>query len=207
MQVVLGEHDQDDETETISLTMDIRQKFDHPDYNIAARFDNDFSMLELEGEVDLCRYPNIRPVCLPSASSSDTFVGDVATVTGWGVTDYQYGDSSNVLLEVNVTVITNEECRNDYMDKDKDTITDYMLCADVPEGGKDSCSGDSGGPLVTAKQGDGTTPGQNYQLIGVVSWGWGCADPRYPGVYARVTSQLTWIQSFLSQSGKSCPAV
>ena len=81
MQVVLGEHDLDDETETATLTMDIKQRFFHPDYNVA-NFDNDFSMLELEGEVDLCRYPNIRPVCLPSVSSSDTFVGDVATVTG-----------------------------------------------------------------------------------------------------------------------------
>ena len=146
MQVVLGEHDQNDETETISLTMDIRQKFDHPDYSIAAHLDNDFSMLELEGEVDFCRYPNIRPVCLPSVSSSDTFVGDVATVTGWGVTDYQYGFSSNVLLEVNVTVVSNKECRNDYKTNSLNlNITDNMICANVAGGGKDSCQGDSGG--------------------------------------------------------------
>ena len=155
MQVVLGEHDLDDETETATLTMDIKQKFDHPDYNVAAKYDNDFSMLELEGEVDLCRYPNIRPVCLPSVSSSsssssrrlvsDTFVGDVATVTGWGVTE-DGGDDSNVLLEVNVTVISNKECRNDYKTNSLNlTITDNMICADVAGGGKDACNGDSGG--------------------------------------------------------------
>ena len=145
MQVVLGEHDLDDETETATLTMDIKQKFDHPDYNVAAKFDNDFSMLELEGEVDLCRYPNIRPVCLPSASSSDTFVGDVATVTGWGVTE-EFGDDSNVLLEVNVTVISNKECRNDYKTNSLNlNITDNLICANVAGGGKDSCQGDSGG--------------------------------------------------------------
>ena len=145
MQVVLGEHDLDDETETTILTMDIKQKFDHPDYNVAARYDNDFSMLELEGEVDLCRYPNIRPVCLPSVSSSDTFVGDVATVTGWGVTE-EFGDDSNVLLEVNVTVVSNKECRNDYKTNSLNlNITDNMICADVAGGGKDSCQGDSGG--------------------------------------------------------------
>ena len=145
MQVVLGEHDLDDETETATLTMDIKQKFDHPDYNVAARYDNDFSMLELEGEVDLCRYPNIRPVCLPSVSSSDTFVGDVATVTGWGDTE-EFGDDSNVLLEVNVTVVSNKECRNDYKTNSLNlNITDNMICADVAGGGKDSCQGDSGG--------------------------------------------------------------
>ena len=145
MQVVLGEHDLDDETETATLTMDIKQKFDHPDYNVAANFDNDFSMLELEGEVDLCRYPNIRPVCLPSVSSSDTFVGDVATVTGWGDTE-DGGDDSNVLLEVNVTVISNKECRNDYKTNSLNlNITDNMICANVAGGGKDSCQGDSGG--------------------------------------------------------------
>ena len=144
MQVVLGEHDLDDETETATLTMDIKQRFFHPDYNVA-NFDNDFSMLELEGEVDLCRYPNIRPVCLPSVSSSDTFVGDVATVSGWGDTE-DGGDDSNVLLEVNVTVVSNKECRNDYKTNSLNlNITDNMICADVAGGGKDACNGDSGG--------------------------------------------------------------
>lgn len=63
-----------------------------------------------------------------------------------------------------------------------------MLCAGYKEGGKDSCSGDSGGPLSIVNDDDIRT------LIGVVSWGGGCAQPKYVGVYARVTSVRTWIR-------------
>lgn len=62
-------------------------------------------------------------------------------------------------------------------------ITDAMICASAP--GKDSCFGDSGGPLTV-----------NGTLEGVVSFGWGCADSRYPGVYSRVAYVRDWIWKY-----------
>lgn len=62
------------------------------------------------------------------------------------------------------------------------TITAGMLCATASNPVRDSCQGDSGGPLVV--QG---------VLVGLVSWGMGCADPNYPGVYTKVSHYASWI--------------
>lgn len=58
-----------------------------------------------------------------------------------------------------------------------------MLCAGYATGGKDACQYDSGGPLV-----------QGSVVVGIVSWGVGCALPRYPGVYADVGALRDWIE-------------
>lgn len=82
---------------------------------------------------------------------------------------------------VAVPLVSTERCTLVY---GKGTITDRMICAGAEAGGKDSCQGDSGGPMTA-----------NGKLIGIVSWGRGCAQPKLPGVYAKVADQRDWIKS------------
>lgn len=50
------------------------------------------------------------------------------------------------------------------------------------------CQGDSGGPLYDSK---------NDIVVGVVSWGVDCAHPKYPGVYARISSSVSLLNDNL----------
>lgn len=169
--VSLGDHDISDFQ---AVTASVCQIIDHPKYNFP---DYDFSILQLCSPVALDS--SVSPVCLP-ADISQTYSGQVATVTGWGTLS-SGGARPDTLMEVNVTVITNQVCDANY---DTISVTDAMICAADP--GKDSCQGDSGGPLVTSEN-------ERFALIGVVSFGIGCANPDFPGVYARVTAVKDWI--------------
>lgn len=75
---------------------------------------------------------------------------------------------------MNVNYIDYETCNNLY---GGDIVDSVMLCAGDPGGGKDSCQGDSGGPIFD----------QEGTHVGVVSWGFGCAQAKFPGVYSRVS--------------------
>jgi hypothetical protein len=127
----------------------------------------------------------IQYATLPAAAIGD-LTGATTTVTGWGNRDPNGQDFPARLHEVEVLVIANSDCDDAYSN-----LTDNMLCAGVPGGGKDSCQGDSGGPLVYNNTGE-------WQQVGVVSFGVGCAEADFPGVYARVSRYLDWINEHMN---------
>ncbi|KAH8366625.1 hypothetical protein KR084_007378 [Drosophila pseudotakahashii] len=103
--------------------------------------------------------------------------GRLCQVAGWGRTEQS--SLSNILLTANVSTIRHQTCRMIY----RNGLLPGMMCAGRLQGGTDSCQGDSGGPLV-----------HEGRLVGVVSWGYGCAEPGLPGVYVDVEYYRQWIE-------------
>lgn len=95
-------------------------------------------------------------------------------LTGFGT--MENGNVSSKLMHVNVNYVRQADCNSAY----SGDIQDNMICAADTD--QDSCQGDSGGPLYDS---------DNNALVGVVSWGIGCALPQYPGVYARVSKEVS----------------
>jgi trypsin len=100
-------------------------------------------------------------------------------VTGWGATAESGPGSggSNTLQVAAVPIIADLTCTADYGGY---FDSESMVCAGFQEGGIDTCQGDSGGPMQ-APLADG-----GYRLVGITSWGDGCARPNAPGVYTRI---------------------
>merc|ERR1712013_781493 len=73
-------------------------------------------------------------------------------------------------------------------------ISEEMLCAGAP--GKDSCQGDSGGPFTVKSE-----ETNQHDLVGVVSWGDGCAADGMFGVYAEVAKLRDWIDAKIEENG------
>jgi secreted trypsin-like serine protease len=109
-------------------------------------------------------------------ASTDTGVyatGATARIIGWGTTS-ESGSSSNQLRTATVPIVSNSSCAGSY---GSEFVASDMVCAGYTNGGTDTCQGDSGGPLLIGGV-----------LAGITSWGNGCAEAGYPGVYTRLTT-------------------
>ncbi|MFC8953845.1 serine protease [Streptomyces sp. NPDC057101] len=105
--------------------------------------------------------------------------GTEADVYGWGDTTGN-GTYASALRTARVQVLPDGSCGRAYPGGPGVPYrSDTMLCAGDPQGSRDACQGDSGGPLVA-----------KGLLIGLVSWGSGCAQAENPGVYTRVSTVL-----------------
>jgi len=195
--VIVGEHTISDTSDgTTHKVCDITT---HPDYQKVQHHDYDFAIVRLKSPVTFGSKTNAA--CLPlNKFKGDKLAGKNGTISGWGKQDEALsgGVESDVLLSVEVPMLTDKECKEDYKKfpiyYNARPITERMICAGQPEGGVDSCKGDSGGPM-TYESG-----GKTY-LIGVISYGLGCGRPEIPGVYARVTEVKSWI---IKQMQKDC---
>lgn len=114
-------------------------------------------------------------------------------VSGWGRTK-EGGRTSKTLQRALVPYVDNATCNapGSY----DGAIRPNMMCAGLHAGGIDACQGDSGGPLVLRSEEHGVV------LVGVVSWGIGCAHELKYGVYTRVTPYREWISKVVTSDGK-----
>jgi trypsin len=152
----------------------------HPDYGKKTDEDSDYALIQLSGD------SKFEPVSINDQEipiSNEAGQTPLVVTAGWGTTSEGGSSASDLLRKVEVPLVSETVCAQAY----PGSITDTMLCAGLPSGGKDSCQGDSGGPLLLK---DATG---HSLLAGVVSWGEGCARPNKYGIYSKVNAAAAWI--------------
>jgi|ERR1711860_60971 len=163
----------------------------HPDYPGQSGFDNDIAILELCHPAEFTH--SVQPI-IPKYNSDHLKPRSPVMVAGWGTTS-EDGDLSDVLRGVQLRVVSNRECRRSY-----DDIRDGQICAAVRGGGKDACMGDAGAPLWIRDSG-------RIGVVGLVSSGYGCGRPGYPGIYTRISyhvhHSVEWFESILDEGERT----
>lgn len=139
----------------------------------------------------------IQPACLPQNEKYPIDRNVPVWTAGWGKTNV-IGSVSKKLNNIQVKLYDSAACSYISLYHGIKDWSSY-LCAGELEGGKDSCQGDSGGPLFI-KENFGIK--QKFVLIGITSFGIGCAEPGLAGVYTKVGPYLSWIKE-ISMANKT----
>lgn len=156
-------------------------------------YDSRFTMKNLRYDVGLIKLetplvlgPAVQPVQLV-AVGAEPQVGSSITLSGWGVVQEGNKTPPLGLRTTQVQTVRRWTCSLSYVLMAK--ITDAMFCAAAQ--GKDTCQGDSGGPAVD----------ENGRQVGIVSFGNGCANWLFPGVYTNLANAE--VRKFIDNSMQS----
>lgn len=144
------------------------------DYN-GSSHGKDWALVRLQTSFNL---PTLQLV------AGTAYNGGTFTVAGWGATS-EGGAQQRFLMKADVPYLTDFTCKSAY---GSSYISSEMICAGYTSGGIDACQGDSGGPLFRRDASN------RWVLVGITSWGHGCARSGYPGVYTQVSTFAQKIQ-------------
>ena len=164
--------------------VNVRRIIIHPNYN-PNTFNNDIALLEFVSTNATNRQSsmNLIPSNLTRLLEA---TGNPVQIAGYGVTET--GRVSTTLRQTTVRIITNAPLMNQNVTPNMIMASDANNTSD-PNDNEDTCQGDSGGPLIASYR------GVKY-LVGLTSFGVGCALDGYPGVYTRVSRYLGWIRLY-----------
>jgi len=193
-EIKVGSHDKrrPEPSEMIHRIVEINE---HPKYGKKdASTVFDYAILKVSPAIRVDK-PEMRAVFLPTREDASFPPETKFYISGWG--DIRAGGHGSAkLLVAKVPYVSPKDCKAAYAEPKPNgkyyPITESMICAGKDEGGTDSCQGDSGGPMVWF---DPKT--EEVKIVGIVSFGYSCAAPNAPGVYARVSLVLDWITSVM----------
>nr|XP_020029715.1 acrosin isoform X1 [Castor canadensis] len=147
---------------------------------------NDIALLKITPPIPCGRF--IGPACLPHFKAGPPKVPQTCYVAGWGYIKENVPRPSPLLQEARVNLIDLDLCNSTQWYNGR--VMSTNVCAGYPEGKIDTCQGDSGGPLMCRD--NANSP---FVVVGITSWGVGCARAKRPGIYTATWDYLDWIAS------------
>lgn len=159
----------------------VRLVWQHADFGKLEKYDADIALARLEADTTM-KITAVHKDVLPAQTK--------VVVAGWGATR-PGGGVVDELSSVPLEVTPDATCEFAYSQLDAHWSPN-MICANavvnpaIPSAPADACQGDSGGGMFFSPR------TEVYEIAGVVSFGKGCAEKAFPGVYTRMSVFWEW---------------